>query len=62
MKKYNKPAIEICSFDVKDIITLSTGETTVGGLSSSTEATAAIKDLTSKVGELGATNVSVFKW
>lgn len=61
MKMYNKPAIEICSFDVKDIITISSQETKVENLSGTT-AGSAIADLGTKVGDLGATDVTVFKW
>ena len=61
MKMYNKPAIEICSFDIKDIITISSQEETVTTLSG-TEAGSAIDNLETKVGELNATNVTVFRW
>ena len=61
MKMYNKPAIEICSFDIKDIITISSQEETVTSLSG-TEAGSAIDNLETKVGELNATNVTVFRW
>ena len=61
MKMYNKPAIEICSFDIKDIITISSHEETVTSLSG-TAAGSAIDNLETKVGELNATDVTVFRW
>ena len=61
MKMYNKPAIEICSFDIKDIITISSQEETVTTLSG-TEAGSAIDNLRTQVDDLNATNVTVFRW
>ena len=66
MKLYNKPAIEICSFDVKDIITVSTG-TTVTGVTNKSQ----LADYGSAVqsayenldkGSVNATSVTVFQW
>lgn len=60
MKKYNKPAIEICSFDVKDIITISGQDKyTTSGL------TGADKEAYNNYaasGSIAATNVTIFKW
>ena len=61
MKMYNKPAIEICSFDIKDIITISSQEETVTTLSG-TEAGSAIDNLRTQEDDLNATNVTVFRW
>ena len=61
MKMYNKPAIEICSFDIKDIITISSQEEKVTNLSG-TASGLAIDNLETQVGELNATNVTVFRW
>ena len=61
MKMYNKPAIEICSFDIKDIITISSQEETVTTLSG-TAAGSAIDNLRTQVDDLNATNVTVFRW
>lgn len=60
MKKYNKPAIEICSFDVKDIITISGEATDINN--EGTYAKQAYDDFTTKSADFASTSVSVFKW
>lgn len=66
MKLYNKPAIEICSFDVKDIITVSVGETTNNVTSADQLATYgdAVQSAYTNLdkGSIAATSVTVFQW
>lgn len=62
MKKYNKPTIEICSFDVKDIITLSGEDIKAADLTAGTDAAQAYEAYSSQPGAIAATSVKIFRW
>lgn len=67
MKLYNKPAIEICSFDVKDIITVSTGITVSGvtraeQLATYGDAVQSAYTNLNNAQSVAATDVTVFEW
>lgn len=61
MKKYNKPAIEICSFDVKDIITVS-GLDVTDLTKESIAVKGAYEEFTTKSDDFAGSSVKVFKW